>query len=205
MASLLSYALDMVSDLKEPFRIATSDATYNHLIIRKINQATRQIEKSCDRRFLLTAYTDSEYNATYTDQIVLRQRPVVTFTSFEVRDSGLNYNTWETIDSHLYFVDTSAGILSLMFNASGRWNRYRATYTAGYATIPEDLAEACASLACYYVNNADGSDIGVSKKKEGQRELSYANGSLNFQSICQNLGIDSILDLYANMPLMTDR
>jgi hypothetical protein len=205
MASLLSYALTSLEDVKESLGIPSSNTSMDNLIRRKINQATRQIEKYCDRRFALTAYTDSEYNATHTDQIVLRQRPVVTFTSFEIRDASLNYDTWETIDSHLYFVDNSAGVLNLMFNASGKWSRYKVTYTAGYATIPEDLAEACASLACYYVNNADASDVGVAKKKEGQRELQYANGSLNFKSICQNLGIDDILDLYANMPLMTDR
>lgn len=205
MASLLSYALTTVADVKESLSIASSVTTYDNLIIRKINQATRQIEKYCDRRFLLTQYTESEYNGTQTDQLILRQRPIVTFTKLERRDTSLNQADWDTVDTNLYFVDNSAGMLNLMFKASGGWSRYRVTYTAGYATIPEDLAEACVSLACYYVNNADGSDVGVSRKKEGQRELQYGSGSLNFNTICQNLGIDSILDLYANMPIMTNR
>lgn len=205
MASILSYALTNLADTKESLGISSSDTTKDNLIIRKINQATRAIENYCGRRFALTTYTDVEYDATQIDELVLRQRPITTFTSLEIRDSALNYDTWETIDSQLYFVDTNAGVVELLFNATGRWNRYRVNYTAGYGTIPEDLAEACVSLACYFYNNADGSDVGVARKKEGQRELQYANGNLNFKSICQNLGIDAALDSYANNPIMTDR
>lgn len=205
MASLLSYALTDLASVKESLGIASSDTTKDNLIRRKINQATKAIENYCGRRFAATAYTNIEYDATNTDQLILRQRPVVSFTSLETRDSGLNYDSWETIDSHLYFVDENASVIDLMFNARGKWNRYRVTYTAGYTTIPDDLAEACASLACYYYNNADGSDVGVLKKKEGQRELQYSSGSLTFKSITQNLGIDGVLDYYTNIPLMTDR
>lgn len=205
MANLLSYALTSLSDVKESLGIASSVTTYDNLIIRKINQATTAIEYYCGRRFASTTYTNVVYSATQTDELILRQRPVTSVTSFEIRDSGLNVDSWETIDTELYFIDEAAGILKLMFNARGRWDRYRVTYVAGYNTIPSDLGEACASLACYYFNNADGSDVGVLQKKEGQRELRYANGSLKFKTICENLGIDGILDSYANNPLMTDR
>lgn len=205
MASLLSYALCQVSDVKESLGIASSDTTKDNLIVRKINQATKAIENYCGRRFAATAYTNIEYDATNTDQLILRQRPVVSFTSLDIRDSGLNYDSWETIDSELYFVDENAAVIDLMFNARGRWNRYRVTYTAGYTTIPDDLAEACASLACYYYLNADASDVGKLKIEEGQRKVTYAKGQLKFKVIAENLGIDSTLDAYANNPLMTDR
>jgi hypothetical protein len=93
----------------------------------------------------------------------------------------------------------------LLFTASGRWKSYKVTYSAGYATIPADLAEACASLACFYYNSADGSDVGVSKKKEGQREISFASATQDFNGITESLGIDGILNSYANNPIMTDR
>lgn len=203
MASLLSYALTNLSDVKESLGVSSS--AYDNLIIRKINQATKAIEGYCGRRFYLTAYTDVEYTATIIDEIVLRQRPITEFTSLEIRDSTLNEDSWETIDSELYFVDKNAGVLNLNFNANGRWNRYRVTYTAGYGTIPDDLAEACVSLACFYFNNADGTGIGIASKKEGQREIRYANSTQAFGSIAKQLGIDSTLDYYANNPLMTDR
>lgn len=155
MASLLSYALTTKNDVKESLGISSSVTTYDNLIIRKINQATLAIENYCGRRFASTVYTDEEYNATQTSEIILKQRPVITFTKLDIRDSALNISTWETIDTQLYFTDLSSGVVLLNFRASGSWKRYKVTYTAGYATIPEDLAEACASLAAYYYTNAD--------------------------------------------------
>lgn len=207
MASILSYALTSVSDVKESLGLASSDHSKDNLITRKINQATRAIENYCGRRFQATAYTDVEYAATQTDELILRQRPVISFTSMEIRDSGLNYDNWETIDSHLYFVHEAAGVVDLMFTAVGRWNRYRVTYTAGYQTIPEDLAEACAALATFYVNTASGVHVALATIKEGQRELQYSRqlNTLNFKQILSQLGIDGIIDSYSNNPVMTDR
>lgn len=205
MASLLSYALTTKADVKESLGISSGVTTYDNLIIRKINQATRAIEAYCGRRFAATTYTDVEYHATLIDAVVLRQRPIIEFTSFSIRDTTINDDDWETIESDLYFVDKNAGILNLLFNAKGHWYRYKVSYEAGYLTIPEDLAEACVSLACFYFNNADGSDVGVGLKKEGQREIRYANNTQNFASILQQLGINDIIASYANNPLMTDR
>ena len=205
MASLLSYALTTKNDVKESLGISSSVTTYDNLIIRKINQATLAIENYCGRRFASTVYTDEEYNATQTSEIILKQRPVTTFTQLSIRDSALNISTWETIDTQLYFTDLSSGVVLLNFRASGSWKRYKVTYTAGYTTIPEDLAEACASLAAYYYTNADASDVGVSIKQEGQRKIQYASGSLDFSIIAKNLGINETLNYYSNNPIMTDR
>ena len=201
MASLLSYALTSVSDVKESLGIASSDTSKDNLIIRKINQATIAIERYCGRRFALTTYTDEGYNGTQIDQILLKNRPIVGTVSLGVRDTTLNEDDFDTVESTLVFSNDNAGILNLNFRAIGRWSRYRVTYQAGYATIPEDLAEACASLACFYVQNSDGSDVGVAQKKEGQREVRYANTAQSFKTVSQQLGIDGIVDSYANWPI----
>lgn len=206
MASLLSYALTTVEDVKESLGIVSSDTTKDNLIKRKINQATLAIENYTGRHFKETTYTNEEYPATHTNQLVLAQRPITSLTSLQVRDAGLNENSWNDVETSLYFAgtDKTAGVIDTLFNARGRSNSYRVTYTAGYATIPEDLAEACASLAAYYVTNADGTDVGVMKKKEGQRELQYSNGSLSFDNILSNLGIDGIINSYSNYPVLSD-
>lgn len=203
MASLLSYALTNVSDVKESLGIASSDTTKNNLITRKINQATRAIENYCGRRFILTIYTDEAYNGTYTDQIILKNRPIVGTPTLSVRDTNLNEDDFDIVDANILFTDANAGILNLDFRAVGRWSAYKVTYQAGYTTIPEDLAEACASLAAYYVNNADGSNIGVSEKQEGQRKLRLGNNNntLSFNNIISQLGVDSIINSYSNYPI----
>ena len=207
MASLLSYALTSVSDVKESLGIPSATTTYDNLITRKINQATLAIENYCSRRFLETSYTNEEYNATNIDEMVLKQRPITATTTFsmQARDTSLNEADWDTVDTELYFVDNPSGVVYLTFNSVGRWKRYRFTYSAGYATIPEDLAEACAALAGFYYSNGSGSDVGVSRKKEGQREVQYTTATQNFKGIIEALGIDGILNSYANNPLMTDR
>lgn len=209
MAVLVSYALTTVEDVKESLGIDSSDHSKDNLIIRKINAATDAIETYVGRRLASTVYTNEEYDATNIDQLILKNRPITTFTSFESRDTTLNENDWSTIDSELYFVDMKAAVIDLLFNARGRWNRYRVSYTAGYITIPYDLAEACATLAAFMVENpVSGAAIKV--KEEGQRRIEYYNtqtstGSGNSNSTFSQLGITGILNSYANLPVLADK
>lgn len=205
MASLLSYALTNLSDVKESLGIPSSDTSKDNLIIRSINKATLAIENYTGRRFKKTTYTNEVYNGTGVNQIVLRQRPLIVdgdnpFT-ISSRTTPLNENSFETLDTERYFRDDDSGVINLTYSAINGWGTITVTYTAGYDTIPEDLAEACVDLACYYVNNAGAGEIGVLEKQEGQRRVRYGNSQNTFYSICQNLGIDQIIDSYANNPL----
>lgn len=200
MASLLSYALTTVADVKELLDIPSSDTSKDNLIIRKINQATIMIERYTGRRFALTTYTDEEYNSTGTDQLVLRQRPIVSISSISSRDTSLNEADWDALDTEIFFQDNDSGIVRLLFSTFGRWNRYKVTYSAGYTTIPEDIAEAAAMLAAYLLENGT-SGTAVKSKSEGQRRIEYFDQSQNSNDLFQQLGIDEILKSYANYPI----
>lgn len=204
MTDLLDYALTSVADVKESLGIDSGDTSKDNLIKRKINQATDIIERFCNRRFKSTVYTNEEYDATNTDQLVLRQRPITAVSSFQSRSSTLNESDWEDVDSELYFRDDNAGVLDLNFNATGRWNRYRISYTAGYTTIPSDLAEACVTLAGFLVENGT-SGTNVKKKQEGQRSIEYFDSQGNGNSLIETLGIDETLKSYANFPILEDK
>lgn len=203
MTQLASNALTTLADVKESLGISSGDVSKDNLIIRKINQASLQIANYCDRVFAVADYTE-EINGTYTDEIVLKQRPVNSITSLEFRGSAVNTDNWIATNSSYYFYDANSGILRLLFNAKGRWNRWRVTYNAGYTTTPADLSEACATLAAFYVNNPDGSDVGVQEIREGMRMKRFANTSQTFISIMQQLGIDQIINGYANWPLINE-
>lgn len=200
MADIANNALTTLADVKESLGIPSGNTSKDNLIIRKINQASLVISNYCERIFQRADYTEL-LSGSQTDEFTLAQRPVNDFTSLEYRNSNENLNDFITINSNYYFYDSSAGVLKLNFGAAGRWDRWRATYNAGYDTIPADLAEACASLAAFYVNNPDGSNIGVLLKQEGQRSVRYANTAQSFKSVLSNLGIDQIIDGYANWPL----
>jgi hypothetical protein len=198
MTDLLDYALCSSADVKESLNIAAGDTSKDNLIKRKINQATRMIEGYCGCRFKLTQYTNEEYNASNTNQLVLRNAPVVKddthpFT-FDVRNSVLNDDSWQSLPSEFQFVDQAAGILDLGFTAVGQWAHYRVSYYAGYSTIPEDVAEACATLAAYLVQNPTGTGTQVRLKQEGQRRLEYFDNQ--GRSLIEQLGLDDVLAPY---------
>lgn len=212
MATLVDYALTNVDDVKELLGIASSDHSKDNLIIRKINQVTDMIERYTGRRFKLSQYTEYQ-DASHIDEMTLKNRPVVidddhTFSSGR-RDTSLNDDDFDTTEANLYFVDKSSGIVKLNYFATGHWQRYRFNYWAGYATIPNDLAEAAASLAAYFVQDPSGALVGLASRKEGQREVRYSNssssGSLNFSSIAQQLGVDATLNAYSNLPLISEQ
>lgn len=211
MADLLPYALTTLSDVKETLGIPSSNTTQDNLIRRKINQATQMIENYTGRRFKLTTYANEEYDATNTDQLVLKQRPVViddnnTFL-FGRRNSRYNDNDWETVEADRQFLDVNAAVLDLSFVARGSWNKYRVSYSAGYSEIPSDIAEAAATLAAYLVSTGiDGSNI--KRKEEGQRKVEYydvSSGGSNGASLFQLAGIADVLASYSNMPLNADK
>lgn len=196
----MSYALTNLADVKESLGIDSGDTSKDNLIIRKINQATLYIESFCnlarDHHFAETTYTNEEYDGTGNNTIVLQMRPVSSLSSFQYRDSYLNTSNWSDVESEIYFTDLSAGVIELLFTATKHWNRYRVTYVAGYSTIPADLAEACVTLASYYVDNS-ASGTAVKKKQEGQRSIEYFQPSQSESgSVIDQLGLDDVLSRY---------
>lgn len=202
MPAIAANALTTLADVKESLGLPSSDQTKDNLIIRKINQASQQIENYCERVFKAADYVE-EINGSNIDEITLRQRPVNAFTSLEFRSGATNVDSWFTMNDNYFFVDTSAGILKLLFQGRGRWNAWRATYNAGYTTIPADLAEACAMLAAYYVQNAN-IVVNVRSKQEGQRRIDYYQGITGFKNLLQQLGLEQVIDGYANWPLISE-
>jgi len=207
MASLLSYALTTLVDVKETLGISAGDTSKDNLIIRKINQATDMIEGFCalhnGRHLAETTYTDEEYDGTGTNQLILKSRPIITLSQLQQRDTTTNENDWTTVGTELYFTDVGAGVLDALFTFTKHWNRYRVTYDAGFATIPSDLSEACVTLAAYLVDNAT-TGSGVKRKEEGQREIEYFQ-PMQGASLIEQLGLDDSLSRYCEPPILAHK
>jgi hypothetical protein len=198
MATLLSYALCAVSDVKELLDIDSGDSSKNNLITRKINQATEMIEGYTGRRFAAATYTEY-YDGTLTDQLVLKQRPINSVTSLSARSTTLNDADWDVVPTNDYFIDTNAGILSAVSTFYGGWDRWQVIYNAGYSTIPSDLQEACATLSAYLTTTAaDFSGGAIKRKTEGSRSIEYYNRTTGDNSIIAQLNLDEILDRYSD-------
>lgn len=198
MASLVTYALTNVSDVKESMGIASSDSSWDNLIIRKINQATNMIENYCgldaDHHFVEATYTNEEYNGTGTNDLILRARPVTAVADLGVRSTSENIDDWDSFNSEDYFILEHSGIIRGLASTTLGTQGYRVTYTAGYSTIPPDLAEACVLLVTNLLqdDNVDGS---VKRKQEGRRTIEYFDKTANKNWI-EELGIDDMLNRY---------
>lgn len=198
MTTLLTNALCTVADVKESLDIDAGDTSKDNLIKRKINQATNMIENYCGCTFTETQYTEEEYNATNTDQIVLRHAPIIfdgshPFT-MQIRNSYFNDDNWSDIDANFEYIDEASGVVNLAFIASGNFGRYRFSYYAGYSTIPSDVSEACATLAAYLVQNPTSTGTQVRRKQEGSRSVEYFDNQ--GVSLIEQLGLDDILAPY---------
>lgn len=198
MADLLSYSLCSLSDVKESLGI--SGTSQDNLIKRMINRATLNIETYCnlarDHHFKETTYTDEVYRGSGSDQLNLLMRPISDITSFQVHDAYNPSASYSSVDSDLYYEDLSTGTINLLYDQNTSYGSYRVSYTAGYATIPADLAEACVALASFYVENGS-SGTNVKQKTEGARSIEYFQ-SQGSDSVIEELGLDDTLHRYMN-------
>lgn len=202
MVTLNSNALTTLADVKETLGISSAVTTKDNLIIRKINQASQLIENYCQRSFKSAPYIEY-YDGSGTQELMLRQRPVTVLTSVEARNTSLNDNDFSSVPTDQYFLDTNAGIINALSWFWGRYSRWRVTYTAGYATIPSDLAEAAATLAAYLTTHTTPGLI-EQQVKEGQREVRYQQKPV-ITNIYDLIGIRDTLDAYADTVLSGNR
>lgn len=204
MAILATYALCSVEDVKEILGIDSGDHSKDNLIIRKINMATEMIESYCNlsygHHFKETTYTDEVYDGYNGLEMVLRMYPVSVLTSFSFRESSENTNNWQVIDTEDYFPNLNRGVIN-GYPGGTRFSSFRVTYTAGFSTIPWDLAEACATVAAYYIENST-SGTTVKRKQEGQREIEYfpiagsSSSGSSGDTIIEQLNLDGVLNRY---------
>lgn len=197
MSTLSDAALCGVSDVRESLGI--SGTSKDNLIIRKINQATGMIENWCGRTFALTNYIDEAYNTNGGDTLNLRNYPVTELTSLSLRTSATDLDDWRLIEAEFYYIDLDAGIIDTLFQLGRGFQRWKATYSAGYDPIPDDLAEACAQLAAYLVARGPVT-FGAQELQEGARRTRY-NTSPNplispNEQLFADAGVLATLDYY---------
>lgn len=198
MTALLDYALTTVADVKESLGISSGDHSKDNLITRKINQATRMIENYCDCHFAQTTYTDELYDGHGGNELVLRNKPLISVTSLAYRNVPDNEAQFTTVATTDYFINYESGVIKYLVPFTAYFDRWKITYVAGYATIPEDVAEACATLAAFMTLNST-SGANVRRKKEGQREIEYYDITGNAgDSLIEQLGLVDSLAAYAS-------
>ena len=165
--------------------LGITSTSYDTLLTTLINSATEFVERYCDRRFKQTTYTNEVYDGTGTDEMLLKNYPVTTFTSLQERDNIENINSWTSLDSEDYFVKLNQGIIIYVGAIDINWQpydysqkgvfskypqHYRTTYIAGYNFDAKngtsfledinmgDLEYAVWKLIATFYNNRKGSN-----------------------------------------------
>lgn len=198
MATLVSYALVTLNEVKEALDISGAD--HDAKLNGYINRATDLIEAYCQRRFLSTVYSNELYSGNGTQFLPLRNYPVSTLTSLESMTGDFASPAWDSIDSSSYTLKTEGGkdqgIIYMISRFHKGVDNFRVNYTAGYATqdaIPNDLREACIELVNYFFSRRRATP-GV--KSETLGRYSYTMSDMTTGGLIKGLGLDAILDLY---------
>jgi hypothetical protein len=152
--------------------ITGTDSGRDAVLEDLIDGATAAMELYMGRVIGSTAYTSEKLDGTGNDVLMLRQWPVTTFTSL--------YEGTTVVDSAYYEVDLAAGLVYAISGSGwvsdgigGAWTpgrrNYSANYTAGYAAIPEDIANACVRQVTleWKRSGIKGDRIGVSSTQLG--------------------------------------
>jgi hypothetical protein len=188
---LVSYALVSLGNTKTFLGINNSDK--DELLSMLINMATDYLETKCGRRFKETSYTSEEYDGTGNKELVLKQYPIISFTSLQRNRSADNSDDWETIDTEDYWYDTNTAVVTKTSVFNKGTKNYRATYSAGYSSIPYDLQYACMVLVSEAVNR---------RSAAGVKSETLGDHTVTFESIFQtNPVLKDIVNNYSNISL----
>lgn len=212
--NLVAYALVTLDDTKTFLGITNN--TQDEKLKMLINMATDYIESQTGRRFVSTVHTNEEFDGSGTFNLTLNH-PIVSFTQLQVNSNFDNSDNWQTVDSSEYWIDNETGIITKISSFSdfdeenengealsdlgfqrGK-NKYRATYTSGYSTVPYDLQFACMTIVGNLLNS--GATGGAIKSE------SLGDHSVTYQDINQSTGgmsggiLEDVLSKYRDIPL----
>lgn len=140
---LSSYALVNLADTKT--FLGTTSLSDDQIKLF-INMATDLIETATGRRLKTTTYTAEVFDGNGEKELLLPQYPVTAFTSLEKNGALDNSSSWETVDTDQYWRSDDEGRLIGVARFACGVGNYRATFVAGYTSIPYDLQFACMKL-----------------------------------------------------------
>lgn len=134
--------LTTLENLKEYLRIETTDD--DTLLQKIITRTSDWIQKYCARNFIAQDYTE-QYNGDGTNTLLVKQYPVNSIAS-AYDDTSREFGADTAITVSELVIDDGGIIIFDTNRFSAGYKNVKITYNAGYATIPQDLEEACLKL-----------------------------------------------------------
>jgi uncharacterized phiE125 gp8 family phage protein len=173
----MSASTDLVTlaDLKAYLGI--SESGHDAVLGGLIDAASEAIERACGRAFAQaerTEYHDGRGSA----WLVLKERPIASIADLR-DDLDREFGAASAIVADDYTFYPEEGIVRLLTGTFQDGSRnVRVRYTAGYQTVPEDLAQACLMLAASWFNAGHQGGDGLTAEVLGDYRAEYAHRPL---------------------------
>lgn len=162
-------ALATIDQLKEYFG-DTSDKD-DALLTRIIAAASDQIENYCGRTFESTNYTSEMYDGTGNKTLVLRHFPIIGTPTVLEYGNALTVGTDPVTSPDVLVYPDLGHLVRQWFYWIPRRNWYSVTYTAGFASVPGIIVQACLDISALMLREKER--IGQSGKTVAGQQVSY--------------------------------
>ncbi len=185
----MATALTTVTLVQQHLEISTGDAIIA-VIVAAVNEG---LEGLFGTTFGNTTYTNEEYDMTEDSRFLeLKHRPVTSFTRLQYKDNVGDFDdsSWTDFDTGEYVVDLGSGIITKNSQFGKGKRTLRATYAAGYVTVPSDLQLAATIIAGSMYQNRKNTN--VQQETLGQYSRTFALDPTSWKK----LGIDWIMNKY---------
>jgi uncharacterized phiE125 gp8 family phage protein len=182
--------LTTLDNVKQYLEITSTNS--DALLSRMITAASAFITSWLSRNFIQATYTET-YNGSGSTTQLLRQTPIVSVSSLVVNtitvppspDGVQAGYVFDDMALYLIGMSTYGWSYPVYYFPRGKQN-IKVTYTAGYATVPADVEQACIELVGKQFNRRKHLD--VSNKNLGTEVVSYTKDDLgkDTQAILQS-------------------
>lgn len=141
------------------------------LLTRIVDAATAAIQSYCGRDFTSASYVEY-YDGSGTNTLILNQYPIITLTSLLEGGSALTTGQDASASPDVLFYPETGRLVRPWFIFLPYRNWYKATYTAGYATVPADIIQATLDLSAIILREKDR--VGLTQKTAGTQTVTYS-------------------------------
>lgn len=168
--ALNANALTTLAFAKTYLKIPTAEVSQDSIVEFWINAASDYLETATDRKFKSQSFTEIQHGRA-TNILILKHFPVTAITSFYTDSTGKYSGDQELVDLADYSIGEDQNCLIYNRYFPRGYNNLKITYTAGYATIPSDLENACLWMVTYYHKMRESGDIGRTSKGKGDESI----------------------------------
>jgi uncharacterized phiE125 gp8 family phage protein len=170
----MATALATLAQVKE-YIGNSADNTDDALLTRLITAVSELIERSSQRVFGQATYTETR-NGTGGRFLVLNNRPVTAVSSLTINGITIPQSTSFTVDGWVVESPWKVTLRGYSHRFDEGVQNVQITYTAGYATVPADVAQACCLMVGLFYKERDR--MGISNKTVGGENISFTKDDM---------------------------